>query len=60
MIDIAIPIDVKLHDKKTEKIRKTSKIEEVDWQDLGNVKSFGDPYCNCCSFVSGQPNQTFK
>ena len=27
MIDIAIPIDVKLHDKKTEKIRKTSKIE---------------------------------
>lgn len=53
MIDIAIPIDVKLHDKKTEKIRKTSKIEEVDWQDLGNVKGFGDPYCNCCSFVSG-------
>lgn len=53
MIDIAIPIDVKLHDKKTEKIRKTSKIDKVDWQDLGNVKGFGDPYCNCCSFVSG-------
>lgn len=43
MIDIAIPIDVKLHDKKTEKIRKTSKIEQVDWQDLGNGKALVIP-----------------